>query len=235
MTPIIVKASSVIDKRISLEVRVMKERMQDIGGSLRWVSSERQLGDGFTKESARALLAARLRHGRIKLTWDPSYTAAKRKTKMEREKAIAESTDSFKPEHSTNNEEIPQNEDMPEYELPPDTKDTQEFFDTLEDNGDHKNVELCEYVHFAQNTEAPTYVFLASHVVSRANILPTGRMKYVHPKSMKVCGSGFWFWAPSMSRHSWVCSCWVATPRVNPNQYYKTPPPRRMKRWSLSV
>ena len=171
-------SSSVIDKRISLEVRVMKERTQDIGGSLRWVSSERQLGDGFTKESARALLAARLRHGRIKLTWDPSYTAAKRKTKMEREKAIAESTDSFKPEHSTNNEEIPQNEDMPEYELPPDTKDTQEFFDTLEDNGDHKNVELCEYVHFAQNTEAPTYVFLASHVVSRTNTLSTGRMKY---------------------------------------------------------
>ena len=29
----------VIDNRLSLEIRVMEERMQDIGGSLQWVSS----------------------------------------------------------------------------------------------------------------------------------------------------------------------------------------------------
>lgn len=34
-------SSSVIDKRINLEICVMKQRMQDIGGSLRWVSSEK--------------------------------------------------------------------------------------------------------------------------------------------------------------------------------------------------
>ena len=59
--------------------------MQDIGGSLQWVSSKRKLGDGFTKESAGALLAARLGHGRVKLTWDPSYTVAKQAQDQSRE------------------------------------------------------------------------------------------------------------------------------------------------------
>ena len=172
-------SSSVIDKRISLELRVMKERMQDIGGSLRWVSSERQLGDGFTKESARALLAARLRHGRIKLTWDPSYTAAKRKTKAERHKAIAESTEHYRPEEPPDFDKPAQNEHTVENELSPDTKNTQEFFDALEDSGEPENTELCEYVHFAQNNPAPTYVFLASHVAYRKHAMDTGRMKNV--------------------------------------------------------
>ena len=35
------------------------------------MSSERQLANGLTKESAKALLAQRLRHGRLKLVWDP--------------------------------------------------------------------------------------------------------------------------------------------------------------------
>ena len=43
--------TSVVDKRVSLEVRVMKERLLALGGSLRWMSSERQLADGLTKES----------------------------------------------------------------------------------------------------------------------------------------------------------------------------------------
>ena len=73
-------SSSVVDKRVSLEIRVMKERMECLGGGLRWMSSERQIADGLTKESARLLLASRLRHGRLKLTWDPTYTAAKKKT-----------------------------------------------------------------------------------------------------------------------------------------------------------
>ena len=56
------------------------------------MSSERQIADGLTKESARTLLTSRLRHRRLKLTWDPTYTAAKKKTKAERIKAIKEST-----------------------------------------------------------------------------------------------------------------------------------------------
>ena len=80
-----------VDKRVSLEIRVMKDRLTSLGGSLRWMSSERQLADGLTKESARALLAQRLRHGRLKLVWDPSYKAAKKKTKAELQQSLAES------------------------------------------------------------------------------------------------------------------------------------------------
>ena len=69
--------NSVVDKRVSLEVRVMKERLLALGGSLRWMSSERQLADGLTKESARGLLADRLRYGKLKLIWD-----LRRKPKM---------------------------------------------------------------------------------------------------------------------------------------------------------
>ena len=84
--------TSVIDKRVSLEVRVVKERLQALGGQLRWVSSERQLADGLTKESARNLLAQRLRYGQLKLIWDPSYKAAKKKTKEELKASLQEST-----------------------------------------------------------------------------------------------------------------------------------------------
>ena len=76
-------SSSVVDKRVSLEIKVMKDRLTSLGGTLRWMSSERQFADGLTKESARLLLAQRLRHGRLKLVWDPTYKAAKKKTKDE--------------------------------------------------------------------------------------------------------------------------------------------------------
>ena len=76
--------SSVTDRRVSLEIRVVKEQMQSVSGSLRWVSSERQLADGLTKDSARQLLADRLRHGQIKFLWDPDYVAAKKKPLHER-------------------------------------------------------------------------------------------------------------------------------------------------------
>ena len=77
--------SSVTDRRISLEIRVVKEQMMSLGGTLRWVlSSERQLADGLTKDSARQLLADRLRHARVKFLYDPEYTAAKKKPLSER-------------------------------------------------------------------------------------------------------------------------------------------------------
>ena len=67
------------DKRTALEVKVTRQQVESFGGRLKWVSSERQYGDGLTKLSARQLLADRLRHGSIKYTWDPTYTAAKKK------------------------------------------------------------------------------------------------------------------------------------------------------------
>ena len=84
--------TSVIDKRVSLEVRVVKGSLQALGGQLRWTSSERQLADGLTKESARNLLAQRLRYGQLKLIWGPSYKAAKKKTKEELKARLQEST-----------------------------------------------------------------------------------------------------------------------------------------------
>ena len=82
--------NAAVDKRTSLEVRVTKEQLTALGGNFRWVSSERQFADGLTKESARQLLADRLRYGKIKLVWDPTYTAAKRKTVEERNRNMEE-------------------------------------------------------------------------------------------------------------------------------------------------
>ena len=45
----------------------MKERLQGLGGRLRWMSSERQFADGLTKSGTRQLLADRLRYGKVKL------------------------------------------------------------------------------------------------------------------------------------------------------------------------
>ena len=87
-------SSSVVDKRVSLEIRVMKERLQDLGGVLKWVSSDRQIADGLTKEAARGLMALRLKHHKLKLTWDPEYKAMKKKTQSEKITALQETTSS---------------------------------------------------------------------------------------------------------------------------------------------
>ena len=47
-------------------------------------SSERQYADSLTKETTRQLLADRLWYGRIKLSWDPNYFAAKKKKLADR-------------------------------------------------------------------------------------------------------------------------------------------------------
>ena len=75
------------DKRTNLELRVVREQVEGMNGVLKWISSERQFGDGLTKISARQLLCDRLRHGAIKFTFDPGYTAAKKKTAKQREKS----------------------------------------------------------------------------------------------------------------------------------------------------
>ena len=76
--------NNLTDKRTGLEIRVMKERLQGLGGRLRWMSSERQFADGLTKAGTRQLLADRLRYGKVKYTWDPDYVASKKKDAGER-------------------------------------------------------------------------------------------------------------------------------------------------------
>ena len=72
-------SGSLTDKRVGLEVCVVKERLEDLGGSFKWVSSEKQYADGLTKDQTKQFLADRIRCHRIKLTWDPDFTAAKKK------------------------------------------------------------------------------------------------------------------------------------------------------------
>ena len=62
--------SSSVDKRTGLEIRVAREQVSSLGGSLRWVSSERQYADSLTKMSSRSLLAERIRFHKMKLIWD---------------------------------------------------------------------------------------------------------------------------------------------------------------------
>eukprot|EP00435_Cladocopium_sp_Y103_P040458 s157_g11.t1 len=77
-------SSGLTDKRTGLEIRVLREGVEALGGRLKWISSERQYADSMTKESTRQLLADRLRYGRIKFSWDPEYVAAKRKKLTDR-------------------------------------------------------------------------------------------------------------------------------------------------------
>ena len=93
------------DKRTNLELRVIREQVEGIGGVLRWISSERQFGDGFTKMAARQLLADRIRHGAIKFTFVPGYTASKKKTAAQRAKSRNEfttTTNHNQPSHNHN-------------------------------------------------------------------------------------------------------------------------------------
>ena len=82
--------NNLTDKRTGLEIRVMKERLEGLGGRLRWMSSERQFADGLTKFGTRQLLADRLRYGKVKYTWDPDYVASKRKGFEERQQSRQE-------------------------------------------------------------------------------------------------------------------------------------------------
>ena len=170
-------SSSVIDKRVSLEIRVMKERMECLGGSLRWMSSERQIADGLTKESARSLLASRLRHGRLKLTWDPSYTAAKKKTKAQRIEAIKESTTNFEqpPGQEAMREEWNMENEHPlsEHEV------TAESHEPQIEHQAENDQELCEFVHYTQNVKPLVYVLSSSHVASRMHTMDLSRWKNV--------------------------------------------------------
>ena len=80
-------APSCQDKRTSLEVLNIRQRLTRMHGRWKWVSCERQIADGLTKVAARQLLADRLRRGVLRLATDKQYTAAKKKTPAEREEA----------------------------------------------------------------------------------------------------------------------------------------------------
>ena len=102
-------SSGLTDKRTGLEIKVLREGLESLGGRLKWISSERQYADSLTKEGTRQLLADRLRYGRIKLSWDPDYIAAKRKKLSDRNA----SRDEFSQPLATVVEEPETTEDIP--------------------------------------------------------------------------------------------------------------------------
>ena len=85
-------ASGSPDKRVAIEVEMLREEIERLGCKWMWVSSERQLADGMTKLSARQAMLDQLASGRLRLKADVDYIAAKKKTKEDREK---DSKDAF--------------------------------------------------------------------------------------------------------------------------------------------
>ena len=68
------------DRRAGIDIHILKRRMMLSRTLWRWVSSERQYSDGLTKVSARQLLAARLQECMLRLYWDPTSQAPKKKS-----------------------------------------------------------------------------------------------------------------------------------------------------------
>ena len=130
----------------------MKERLLELGGILKWMSSDRQIADGLTKESARTLMASRLRHQRLKLTWDPEYKAMKKKSKAEKVKASSETTTlpGEAPPFKVWHEKTQDGYELESEEVP------------VNDLGDQ-----LETVNFVSTDRLVSYVFATCHVVQR--------------------------------------------------------------------
>ncbi|CAE7647792.1 GIP [Symbiodinium sp. CCMP2592] len=78
------------DKRSAIEIRCVQEELRALGTSLRWVSSEQMLADGATKLAARQGMADALYTGKLCLTYDKEFVAAKKKSWTERQRSVAE-------------------------------------------------------------------------------------------------------------------------------------------------
>ena len=102
-TPLITDAKSLFDtaksvssglrlaeKRTAIEVAIVRERMEAMAGYCKWVNSAQQLADGLTKPAARDNFVTQLKRQVHQLKFDPTYIAAKKVTKSDREKEIAE-------------------------------------------------------------------------------------------------------------------------------------------------
>ena len=157
--------SSVTDRRVSLEIRVVKEQMQSVSGSLRWVSSERQLADGLTKDTARQLMADRLRHGQIKFLWDPGYVAAKKKPLQERLRSQEEGSKKRKKNRNTLetvDEEVPEAENLEKFPNVVVSEEVSVNEQALEDEPVTEEVKISENdmarVYFVYTTEPVYYV-----------------------------------------------------------------------------
>ena len=164
--------SNVTDRRSSLEIRVVKEQIGSLGGTMRWVSSDRQLADGLTKASMRQTLADKLRHAKIKFLYDPGYVAANKKTLEEKRKELESSTKTRKQKLSKDakkpkNDFKPENAKAPEIDLTAENVDapaegdlTAELFadEEFKMNAEH---DVAQYDLVPQSARAPVNVCCA--------------------------------------------------------------------------
>lgn len=164
--------SSVTDRRVSLEIRVVKEQMQALNGNLRWVSSERQLADGLTKESTRQSLSDRLRHSKIKFLWDPNYVAAKKKSLQERTQNLQESSQSRKKSRKT------QPKTSLSRSLPTVDEETSETFDVEQNVLATEENEVKQNVNVVENDIMPDETFVPENAPGNAYVAATGAAAY---------------------------------------------------------
>ena len=71
------------EKRTSIEIQMINEKMLELDGVWRWTDTLQQLADGLTKLSVRQQFVEKLRRGVHALKWDPTFTAGKKLSKQE--------------------------------------------------------------------------------------------------------------------------------------------------------
>ena len=80
------KMGAVTERRTTIEIMIINERMAMCDCAWRWTSADQQLADGLTKTRSRHEMAEQLRRGYHMLVYDPEAKAAKKKTDDDRKR-----------------------------------------------------------------------------------------------------------------------------------------------------
>ena len=78
------------DRRTSIEISIIRDRLQAMMSKMKWVNSGQQLADGLTKRQAREQFAYLLQRGVHRLVYDQSFVADKKVGKDVKERQHAE-------------------------------------------------------------------------------------------------------------------------------------------------
>ncbi len=151
-------------KRTAVELIVLRQTLKVTASVLRWVSSERQLADGLTKNSARQLFADRLKSQQYRLVYDSTFTAAKRKTAaVRRASELEHATSSYLIVQNTTYSTVPQTL-LPEHVFFVTNGSTAQPFEF------DVQLERC----FCANLEETTGVMDPVDLEEEADVAPTG-------------------------------------------------------------
>ncbi len=74
----------ITEKRTSIEVTTVNERMKAASSQWKWTDSQQQIADGLTKVAARQHFAEVLRKSRHAIKYDASFTAGEKLTSEQR-------------------------------------------------------------------------------------------------------------------------------------------------------